>query len=382
VTEFGKKFRLAREAKDISLDDVSNVTKISARMLQAIEEDHFDQLPGGVFNKGFIRAYAKHLGLNAEEAINDYLLALRQAQVDAHEVWDPAHPVAPRTPAPRPAAPEKSSAPAYSKPTLKEDARLRVQEEVGEAEEEQEELPHLQLPRAEDIRPTPRNFAGAGDNSFPWRILALAAVIVVLGAVLWIRHSRATHTQAASAKPQPAATASVPTLVNASQPASSAPAVNAAINQPSSALDAKPSPTTESPAHASTTAAAHAAQKSGDDSGEKVIVKNDVTIRTFNPAPAPPAKAAAPMTLIIRANETTWVSVIADGQPHTQETLIAPAHTSVRASREITVKVGNAAGVSFLWNNQEIEPQGAEAEVKTFTFDSTGIHPATQPQNQ
>jgi cytoskeletal protein RodZ len=377
VTEFGKKFRQAREAKGISLDDVSNVTKISARMLQAIEEDHFDQLPGGVFNKGFIRAYAKHLGLNPEEAINDYLLALRQAQVDAHEVWDPAHPVAPRTPTPRPAVPEKSS-PQYSKPILKEDARV----EVGEAEEEEEELPHLQLPRAEDIRPTPRSFAVARDNAFPWRILALATVIIVLGAVLWIRHSRATHTQAASAKPQPAATASVPTLVNTSQPASTAPAVNNALNQPSSALNAKPSPTTESPAHAPTTPAAHAAEKS--DSGEKVIVKNDVTIRTFNPAPTPSAKAAAPMTLIIRANETTWVSVIADGQPHTQETLIAPAHTSVRATREITVKVGNAAGVSFLWNNQEIEPQGAEAEVKTFTFDSTGIHPAApgQPQNQ
>jgi cytoskeletal protein RodZ len=378
VTEFGKKFRLAREAKGISLDDVSNVTKISARMLQAIEEDHFEQLPGGVFNKGFIRAYAKHLGLNPEEAINDYLIALRQAQIDAHEVWDPARPVVPRTPAPRPAVPEKSSIPAYSKPTLKEDARVEVQEE-------EEELPHLQLPRAEDIRPTPVNFTVARDNSFPWRILAFAAVIIVLGAVLWIRHSRATNTQAASAKPQPASAASVPTLVNASQPASTTPA-DTAINQPSSTLNANPAPMTESPSHASspspTTPPAHAAKKSEDTSGEKVIVKSDVTIRTFNPPPAPPAKTAAPMTLIIRANETTWVSVIADGQPHTQETLIAPAHTSVRAAREITVKVGNAAGVSFLWNNQEIEPQGAESEVKTFTFDSTGMHPAASSQSQ
>ncbi len=43
--EFGDKFRKAREKKEISLDDVSNVTKIGARMLRAIEEEHFDQLP-------------------------------------------------------------------------------------------------------------------------------------------------------------------------------------------------------------------------------------------------------------------------------------------------------------------------------------------------
>ncbi len=84
VGAFGEKFRKAREAKSLSLDDVSNVTKISSRMLQAIEEEHFDQLPGGVFNKGFIRAYAKHLGLNAEDAVTDYLACLRQAQIDSH----------------------------------------------------------------------------------------------------------------------------------------------------------------------------------------------------------------------------------------------------------------------------------------------------------
>ena len=88
VGEFGNKFREARERKELSFDDVSNVTKISSRMLQAIEEEHFDQLPGGVFNKGFIRAYAKHLGLNGDDAVVDYLACLRQAQIDSHAGWD------------------------------------------------------------------------------------------------------------------------------------------------------------------------------------------------------------------------------------------------------------------------------------------------------
>ena len=96
--------------------------------------------------------------------------------------------------------------------------------------------------------------------------------------------------------------------------------------------------------------------------------------------------AAAPLRLVIRATENSWISVSADGKTVNQETLIAPAHTSVRASREIVAKVGNAAGVTFLWNGKEIPPQGEEAEVKTIVFDAEGmrvIAPGQDPtQNQ
>lgn len=84
---------------------------------------------------------------------------------------------------------------------------------------------------------------------------------------------------------------------------------------------------------------------------------------------------------MIRADETSWISITADGQPVSHETLIAPAHASVRASREIVARIGNAAGVTFLWNGQEIPADGAEAEVKTFVFDSAGMRviPTTPP---
>ncbi len=76
--KFGDKFRKERERQGIKLEDVSNSTKIGSRMLRAIEEEHFDQLPGGVFNKGFIRAYAKYLSLDEEETITGYVAALNQ----------------------------------------------------------------------------------------------------------------------------------------------------------------------------------------------------------------------------------------------------------------------------------------------------------------
>src|SRR5271166_5095658 len=86
VGAFGEKLRKQREQRGIELDAISNTTKISTRMLRALEDEHFDQLPGGVFNKGFVRAYARQVGLDEEEAISDYLTALRESQIQAQQI--------------------------------------------------------------------------------------------------------------------------------------------------------------------------------------------------------------------------------------------------------------------------------------------------------
>ena len=58
----GEKLRLAREARGIALRDISEQTRISIRYLEAIETDDYRRLPGGIFNRSFIRAYAKFIG--------------------------------------------------------------------------------------------------------------------------------------------------------------------------------------------------------------------------------------------------------------------------------------------------------------------------------
>jgi cytoskeletal protein RodZ len=72
---FGETLRKEREKRGITLEAVSDGTKIGTRFLRALEAEQFDQLPGGVFNKGFVRAYAKHIGLDEDKAIADYLAA-------------------------------------------------------------------------------------------------------------------------------------------------------------------------------------------------------------------------------------------------------------------------------------------------------------------
>jgi len=75
VESFGTKLRREREQRKVTLEDVSLSTKIAKRHLQALEANNFDQLPGGIFNKGFVRAYAHHLGIDEQQAVADYLEA-------------------------------------------------------------------------------------------------------------------------------------------------------------------------------------------------------------------------------------------------------------------------------------------------------------------
>jgi cytoskeleton protein RodZ len=72
---FGERMRREREMRGIKLEDITESTKISRRNLLALEEEHFDRLPGGIFNKGFVRAYARFLGLDEEEAVQDFMAA-------------------------------------------------------------------------------------------------------------------------------------------------------------------------------------------------------------------------------------------------------------------------------------------------------------------
>ncbi|OFW09516.1 MAG: hypothetical protein A3H27_17695 [Acidobacteria bacterium RIFCSPLOWO2_02_FULL_59_13] len=69
----GENLRKEREARGISLEEISQQTKISVRLLRFIEEEHFEQLPGGIFNKNFVRQYARYVGLDEETAIQQYL---------------------------------------------------------------------------------------------------------------------------------------------------------------------------------------------------------------------------------------------------------------------------------------------------------------------
>lgn len=72
MDSLGEFFRQAREARGLTLDEVASKTRIHPAFLMALEEGNFAKLPDQVFAKGFVRSYARSLGLDEEEAIRRF----------------------------------------------------------------------------------------------------------------------------------------------------------------------------------------------------------------------------------------------------------------------------------------------------------------------
>jgi cytoskeleton protein RodZ len=95
--DVGETLRIAREQQGLSLDVISQRTKIGTEKLRAIEENDIQRLPSGIFLRGFVRAYAREVGLDVEDTVNRYIA---QFESEASIVEDDApYALAEETPA-------------------------------------------------------------------------------------------------------------------------------------------------------------------------------------------------------------------------------------------------------------------------------------------
>jgi cytoskeletal protein RodZ len=177
---FGDKLKKARETRGITLDDVSLTTKIGTRFLRAMEEEHFEQLPGGIFNKGFVRAYARCVGIDEDQTVADYLIASGEVLPKKVEAAEPV-PI-----------------PAVKPPPQKATAAKAAAAKTGKAKEVVRERVRI----IEESRDDP----GSGAN-FPWAPVASLIVVVALGLAIWhfvARGSTAGSTGSTGSAPSPA----------------------------------------------------------------------------------------------------------------------------------------------------------------------------------
>jgi cytoskeletal protein RodZ len=244
--DVGTQLRNSREAKRLSLEALSRTTRVQSRVLAAIEQNDASALPPRPFGRGFVRAYAREVGLDPDQVVRDYFNQFAPPPDETH----PAEPVRPSRPS------------TYVPPSRATIATL-----------------------------------------------ALIAAIVASGVYI-ARHSvRAPHDTA---------------VVGTSGTAASAPAAPAI------------SPDTT---HRPPVAAAPAA-----------------------PAPDAPVRA---LDVVIVASAPSWVAASADGQRVVYKVMNAGERAAIRATKELSIRSGNAGGIAWMINGRDQGPFGADGAVRT-----------------
>jgi cytoskeletal protein RodZ len=81
--DFGLKMKQLREARGVTLRQIADATKISVAALDALERNDISRLPGGIFSRSFVRAYAIEVGLDPEQTVRDFLSQFPQDSVSS-----------------------------------------------------------------------------------------------------------------------------------------------------------------------------------------------------------------------------------------------------------------------------------------------------------
>jgi len=302
VASLGEQLKQAREQRGVGLDEVAQSTKIGTRFLRALEADRYDQLPGGIFNKGFIRAYARAVGLDEEKAIAEYIAATEPTPVKTES----SGPLPPR---------------------------------IVETREE------AQSPDSGDL---------------PWGVFAIVLILAALGLAGWGFYSR--ESRQASKLPTPPVSESAPSVSTGS--ASSSPQETSNVASSTSARSI-PGPT---PAASAVNKPKPVAGKGPEEAA--------------GTASEPAANAAHYFSVRVNVREDSWLSISADGKVVLEGRFPAPTQKSVRATKQIVVRTGNAGGTDFEFNGRALPSQGESGEVKTLIFGAGGLEAVqgtTQP---
>jgi cytoskeleton protein RodZ len=85
MDQLGEELKRAREAAGLSLRDMETRTKISVTALEALERNDFSRLPGGIFGRSFVRAYALEVGVDPDATVSRFITLLEESEREAAE---------------------------------------------------------------------------------------------------------------------------------------------------------------------------------------------------------------------------------------------------------------------------------------------------------
>ncbi len=308
---FGERLRREREMRGISLENIAESTKIGTRLLRALEEEQFELLPGGIFNKGFVRAYAKYLGLNEDEAVTEYLIAAGESSLDP-----------------------------------------RVIAEQNE-------------PR---IDRSGRDTGNSRAIGFPIIPVLILLVVIAAGMGGWrIYRDRVQQRQAtAEASPVPVS----PT----SQPVGPPAAASGSPGQPGTDTNAAAGSNNPTGTTAQDRTPAEQGAKTAQDVRSSTAAGNSPVSASSPPAAAAVASPTGEVfEVTVRAKDHAWVSIKSDGKIAVRGIIAPPDVKTVRATDQIVFWTGNAGAVEISFNGQPVALEGGPNTAGTLVFNSHGV---------
>ena len=303
MTSLGEALRRERLKRNLELDWIAQELKIPVSMLNAIEEERFDKLPGGVFTRSFVRQYARVLELNENEILGEL-----------------GHILVPEVEEPPPSSPPQTADALIPLPRMTEWQALR------------------------DPAARWSSVIGAG-------ALVVAAVVAAAGVYSLWQGPRIPLTPVRKA---PAAIRPAAPPVNAAGPAAAVAKSAPPAGYEQSGASVPGAPT-----------APRSADRVAGAAGPVLAGGNSPAPPAPSPTSAPEANPNAPVRVEVTADQPTWISLRADGKEVFAGLLDAKQIQTAVANRNVRLRLGNAGGVSVRLNGQPIGTVGSKGSVRT-----------------
>jgi cytoskeleton protein RodZ len=327
--DFGSYLKHERELRGVPLDEIAQSTKISIRFLRALEESRFEDLPGEVFVKGFIRSYGQAIGSNVDELLAAYDESGSKAQ-----------------------APETS------------------QMAASPSREEQSER-------------------GSG---FPMKAVLgfVAALLVIAAGIYWVTFEKGEKTR--PSQPAPLTTPStidnsLPEIEGDDAESTALEEASAPLSETASP---SPEPSPTSPAEPSQPPVLKPDEISTQAAGAPTPIKNTVTVlengaiikdlkeqvvSESTESSSEVAMGDSSLKLVIRVNENSWFNLRVDDQRDQDFILPPDGSKTIQAKNVIVITIGNRRATQLVLNGQQLDlPESPDNVIRNLTVNAEQLN--------
>jgi cytoskeleton protein RodZ len=330
MSSVGEKLRRERTRQHLELAQISAELKISARLLEAIEEEKFERIPGSVFAKSFVRQYARRLGLDEEEIV---------------------------------AEAERIIGSPFAVETLVD-------------VEPASQTPPIHVPRL-DASEGLRRKRFPGQSRMTAALMVIVVMLVCSGIYArWQKSQRAAHDLQSKTSESRIAHATAPSVDQS--PVVAPPSVAANDTTPAARDTGGKPEAPPSAVHEPQTAPAGSGSTPAGTPATPAGAPASPAGPSATPAPATPAPEDIPSKVAavrveLTAQEMVWISARADGKVMFSGMLAANETRTVEAKDTLLVRVGNAGAIQATLNGKSLGFLGAKGQPRTVQFTSGGF---------